>query len=442
MTKTYKVLVELELDGVKYDVGDEIDLTAEQATQLGNKVELIESGSEADVAKEITESILKLVKADQTKAFAEMKDGIEKYLKDQKELMAKEAGIYHPEVKEQRKKLNGTFRNYFQAVAREDVESLKSFTGLSQKELTTDSTGTPYGGYVTDNELSAEIRHLITQYGVARREMNAIPLSKHTYTANELASDVVVYWVDEGSGISSSQIVLGRETLSLKKLGAIVSLTRELIADEEIDLFSFIGGRVAEGFAKAEDQAYFIGDGTSTYGGFTGLLEADDVEDVVMTGVTAFTGLTTDHLYALQDASHQSVASTGTFLGHRSIRNIIRNLKDLDGRPIYQMPSETGPATVLGRPYVEVEVMPSRGDSAAGTPFLLYGDLKKACILGYKNEMAADRFTSGMIRNVANTADINLITTDRECIRWITRTGYIRILPGAVVRLTTDTSGS
>jgi HK97 family phage major capsid protein len=253
---------------------------------------------------------------------------------------------------------------------------------------------------------------------------------------------VTVYWVDEGSAISSTQIVLGQEDLLLKKLGAIVAITSELLADQEIDLFSFIGSRVAEGFAKAEDEAFFIGDGTSTYGSFTGLLEADDIDDVVMDGDTAFADITTDDLFAMLDASHQSVANTGSFYGHRSIRNIIRNLKDDENRPIYQMPSESGPATVLGRPYIEVEVMPSSADTAAGTPFLIYGDMKKACIFGFKGSLEAKRFDSGMIRNVANSADINLITTDRECIRWTERVGYMRILPGALVRLVTDTSGS
>jgi hypothetical protein len=79
--------------------------------------------------------------------------------------------------------------------------------------------------------------------------------------------------------------------------------------------------------------------------------------------------------------------------------------------------------------------MPTSTTAEAGDTVLVYGDLKKTTILGYKSGIVADRFNAGVIRNVAGNADINLISTDREAIRWIERVGYITILPTASVRL-------
>ena len=87
--------------------------------------------------------------------------------------------------------------------------------------------------------------------------------------------------------------------------------------------------------------------------------------------------------------------------------------------------------------------MPSKTETAADKSFVLFGDLRKACILGYKSSgLVASRFNAGTIRNVAANADINLITTDREAVRWVERTGYVRIVPIAMTKLTTAATSS
>jgi len=359
----------------------------------------------------------------------DIKNEIKEYVKANKELIEKKAGVYADAVQEKRKALNSSLRNL--------VKSLVTGEDTYCKEMSTDATGTPYAGYTVDTELSAEIRHLVTEYGVARREMTTLPLSKHDYKANNLATDISVNWVDEASAIASSQLVLGQGTLSLNKLAVIVTLTSELLEDTEIDFVNFIGSRVAEGFAEAEDEAYFNGDGSSTYGSFTGLLENASVNEVTMTGST-FASVTADDFIDMVDATPSGALANGKFYMNRTIMSYVRKLQDADGRYIYQAPSERGPATLWGYPVVLVEVMPTKTDTAAETPFVLFGDLRKACILGYKaSGLSVEQFNAGIVRNVAANADINLITTDRKAIRFIERTGYVVIVPTAVTKLTT-----
>ena len=81
--------------------------------------------------------------------------------------------------------------------------------------------------------------------------------------------------------------------------------------------------------------------------------------------------------------------------------------------------------------------MPARTATAVSRAFILFGDLRQACIFGYKDGIEFARFDAGLVRNVANSADINLITTDRQAIRWTQRVGYIRVIPTAVTRLRT-----
>lgn len=418
---SFKQLDTEEQEAAKSDVEAVDALPAEQEETL-----------DQDAQKAVKEFITKALGDVSDEIKAEVKSWIE----SQEDLAKKAAGIYHPEVQEKRKQKSAYMRDFFRAVSTGDQEQLKKISGMTLKELTTDATGSPYGGYVVDSELSAEIRHLITEYGVARREMTAIQLSKNSYKANNLVTDVTVNWIDEAGAIGSTQVVLGQEELELKKLAAIVTLTRELIEDEEIDLFAFIAGRVAEAFAKKEDLAFFNGDGTSTYGSFTGALNVVGVNSVTMTGTT-FASLSADDLLNMQDSTPQGAHANAKYYMHRTILSLVRKLKDEQEQYIYQRPSEGLPGTIWDKPYVLVEAMPSKIDTAADTPFILFGDLRKACILGYKGAIAADRFNAGIVRNVAGNGDINLITSDREAIRWVERVGYITILPSALTVLKT-----
>ncbi len=404
-----------------------------KAIALKVKTEDEEGDKDEDEEKEEeTKSMLKtLLKSVKDEVISETQSQVKEWLKEQKELAAAGAGVYNKEVKKDRQKTNDYLRSLAKSLLNGDSDA-----DMKLKELSTDSSGSPYGGYVVDSELSAEIRHLMTEYGVARREMTALQLSKNSYKANQLATDITVYWGTEGGSMLSTEMVLGQEELSLVKLYAIVSLTSELIEDSEIDLFGFISGRVAEGFARAEDEAFFIGDGTGTYGSFTGLLNATDGNTVTMTGTT-FASVTADDFLDMQDATPQAALRNGKYYMHRSIRNLLRKLKDDQNNYIYQKPAENKPATLWDKPIIEVEAMPVASSTAANKAFVLFGDLKLACILGYKGAMNAKRFDAGTVRNVANNSDLNLITTDREAIRITERVGYIRILPTAVTKLKT-----
>lgn len=423
--------VKLATEVAKLKAEDQ-EAIADQVADFNDLPDVAKKGAEKDESlddAEVEQGIKALFDRHASRIETSLKSEIKSYLDEQKTLMEQKAGIYHTEVKGKRKELSNRLRDITKALLAGDDAKLK--------EMTTDASGSPYAGYTVDTELSAEIRYLITQYGVARREMTALPLSKGSYKANDLATDVTVYWVDEGAVISSTQAVLGQEELTLKKLGAIVTLTAELLEDTEIDFISFLASRVAEGLAKAEDLSFFKGDGTSTYGGYTGLLKATDVNEVILAGTT-FASLDADDLLDMVDATPSGALANAKFYYHRTIKSIIRKLKGTDGQYVYQAPSQSGPATVWGYPEVLVEAMPKKTDTAADTSFVLFGDLRLACIFGYKSSgLVASRFNAGTVRNVAANADINLITSDREAVRWTERVGYVRIIPKAVTKLTT-----
>ena len=92
--------------------------------------------------------------------------------------------------------------------------------------------------------------------------------------------------------------------------------------------------------------------------------------------------------------------------------------------------------TIWGYPVELVEVMPASTATADDTPFIIFGDLRKGCIFGQKGGLRVERFDAGSIRNVANNADINLITTDRQAVRFIERVGYMQSITSFRIPIT------
>jgi len=383
-------------------------------------------------AKSIADSAMEGVKEDMNKKFKE-------FCEQQAETMKANAGIYSSEAKADRKGMNDRFRKGINAVLSGDVESLKT---LMNKEMTTDDTATPYAGYTIDTELDVEIRYLQTLYGVARRNFELLTLSKEHYKANELVTDITVAWVGEGSSMLSTQWVSGQNELELQKLYAIISFTNELLEDTELDLFRFASERVAEGLAYKEDLAFFCGDGTATYGSFTGLLNSSDVNSETMIGST-FASLTADDLLDMIDATPTGALGNSKFYMNRTIMSIVRKLKSsVENDYIFQRPSENGPMTIWGYPVELVEVMPTASETTQeDTPFIIFGDLRKGCIFGQKGGLRVERFDAGSIRNVANGADINLITTDRQAVRFIERVGYMQSITSFKLPITVLSTG-
>lgn len=412
----------------------------------GEEVEEIEEEEETTedtLVNETKQIILESAKSIAGNAIDEIKEEMSKkwkeFCEEQKSLMKSEVGIYSPEARKDRKAMNERFRKGIKAIFSGDMEAIKE---VSNKEMTTDDQASPYAGYTVDTELDAEIRYLQAIYGVARRNMEVLSLSKGHYKANELATDLTVAWAGESDSLLSTQWVTGQNSLSLEKLYAIISFTSELLEDTEIDLWRFASERVAEGLAYKEDLAFFRGDGSGTYGGYTGILESSDVNPETMTGST-FASLTADDLLDMIDATPSGALAGAKFYMHRSIMSIVRKLKTAtEGDYIFQRPSESGPMTIWGYPVELVEAFPSISDSAEDTPFILFGDIKKGCIFGQKSGLRVERFNAGTIKNVANNADINLITSDRQAVRFIERVGYMQSITTFRIPITVLSTGS
>lgn len=232
------------------------------------------------------------------------------------------------------------------------------------------------GGFLVPEEFRATLIRLIETFGVARRWATTIPMARQELTLPRLTGTVTVYWVGEGRTIPNTQPKFGELRLVAKKLAALVPVTGELLEDSTIAIANLLATLFAEQIAAEEDRVAFQGDAVADGDPFTGVLNQPGVVQVVLAATnTAFTDVDADDLADATAALRQSAQSGARWWMHRTIWNIIRKIRTSDGEYIVQQPTGPAPATIWGFPAVLVEQMPQVTDSAADTPFIVFGNL-------------------------------------------------------------------
>jgi HK97 family phage major capsid protein len=141
--------------------------------------------------------------------------------------------------------------------------------GPSAAMNTTDNAS---AGYFVPNEIDYTVQELALVYGVFRRFAEIVPMASGTRDVPRWTGGMTAYWTAEGSKPTESNPAWDLIGLVAKELKALSKMTRVLDEDSVTDLGDKITLALVEAFTLAEDNAGFNGDGTSTYGGITGLV--------------------------------------------------------------------------------------------------------------------------------------------------------------------------
>ena len=144
--------------------------------------------------------------------------------------------------------------------------------GISWENLHQEGVDTQ-GGYLVFPEFEANVIRLVEEYGLVRRSMRISPMTSDVKNRPRRTGGLTAYFVGEGSQITESTGTWDNVKLVAKKLAAITVVTNELSSDAVISIADEIVREIALALATTEDLAGFIGDGTSTYGGITGIVQ-------------------------------------------------------------------------------------------------------------------------------------------------------------------------
>lgn len=170
--------------------------------------------------------------------------------------------------------------------------------GVKNAQLERDNS---LGGFFVPEEMSSRIIDLRYRYGVFRRFADVEPMASDTKKIPRRKSGVTAYALGEGAAFTESDIDFTEVQLVAKKWGALVKVSDELDEDSIISFADRVVGEMAWAFAKKEDESGFIGDGTSTYNGISGIVTKANTAShagalyTTPTGIIAYSDLTLAH---------------------------------------------------------------------------------------------------------------------------------------------------
>jgi HK97 family phage major capsid protein len=321
-------------------------------------------------------------------------------------------------------------REFMKALVNGDKVRCKALTTTSDTEAA--SPDDAAAGLTIPTELRNEVLRVMENYGLARRDMMYLPFSGpgNSRTIPALGTSVSVFWTDEGGKKKSTQPKFSVVTQTLKKLAAIVPFTEEILEDSAINLTALVGQLFAEAVAKEEDIQFFAGTGSP----WTGLLNNGSVNQVTEGAGEADDNLA-DELLRMQDATPSGAQNGAKYYFHRTWLSRVRKLKDENGQYIYQAPAAGLPGTIWDKPYETSDAFPSTSDVEAGDPFIMYGNLKMAAILGDKQQLRVKLLDQATITDSDDSTVLNLAEQDMVALRVVERVGYVLALPQAVTVL-------
>jgi len=249
------------------------------------------------------------------------------------------------------------------------------------------------GGFLVPEEMMASIIVLRETFGVFRKNAQVVPMGRDSLNWPRRTGGVSAYFVGEGTAATESNATWDNVNLVAKKMAALVKLSTEVAQDAVVNIADWITGEIAYAFASKEDDCGFNGDGTSAYGGITGLTAAGKIGSAgvyTASGHATFDTITATDLsqtmallpqYALPGAKFYCSQYAFALCFERLVAAAGGNtVATLNGEVQYRY---------LGVPIEISQKLPST--SPTGKIGILYGDLAKASALGERRQVTIRR---------------------------------------------------
>lgn len=128
------------------------------------------------------------------------------------------------------------------------------------------------GGAFVPDEFRPDLIEIFLEYGAARQLAGVVSMNGDLVKWPRLNSDVTAYWGSEAEEMTESDFGSDLVQLSAQELYAFHRVSNFLLSDSAVEIASLAARSMSRAITAKEDQAYFNGDGTSTYGGHVGII--------------------------------------------------------------------------------------------------------------------------------------------------------------------------
>ena len=304
---------------------------------------------------------------------------------------------FSPETRADKEKMGFAFGMMAKMVGRNDKKAHSWLVENGYYTKGQNETTDGDGGYLVPQILAREIIFLRDKYGVMRQNARVMGMSSDNLNVPKNSASTTAYWPAENTNITASQITFTNVQVLAKKLAILTQVSSELNEDSIVDVGSALAEDMAYVMAYNEDLATFLGDGTGTYGGITGVVDA--IVQVAGAGkiytaanVTGDWNATTlADLRKLTAAipEYADTADAKFYMNRAFFQQVVCNdLDALSGNGFFDLTAAPGPnPTLFGYPVVYTQVMPKDPTPAVGSPLVVFGNLKTGSIMGSRRDL-------------------------------------------------------
>ncbi len=251
--------------------------------------------------------------------------------------------------------------------------------GLEMESKSLSSAVNSDGGYLVDPQTAETIKSVLNSTASIRSIASVVNVEANSFDVLIDHTDVGAGWADENSAAAETGTpAIDRISIPLHELSALPKASQRLLDDSAFDVESWLAGRIADKFARAEAAAFINGDGVDKPKGIlTHGTMADDSWawgrlGYVPTGIDG--GVDADAIVDVVYALGAQYRVNGTFVMNSKTAGLIRKLKDSDGRFLWSDGLAAGePARLMGYPVLIAEDMP---DAATDSFSIAFGDFQ------------------------------------------------------------------
>jgi HK97 family phage major capsid protein len=259
--------------------------------------------------------------------------------------------------------------------------------GVTEPELKALAVNSdPSGGYLTMPEFGGVIKTFAYESSPIRMLASATTIGSDTLeyvTDNDTNTSG---WVGEvAPRTDTATPALGKIDLYVNELYSQPSVTQKLLDDGMFDVEAWLAGKVAEEFGRKEATAFVTGTGvmqpkglmsyTASGASTAATVAAAQIEQVNSGDAANFTY---NGLVNLQNALKEPYQPNAVFLFRRASNANIMQIKDGQGRPIFNMVFDKNVGlqpTLMGQPCYYAADIAAIGANALT---MAYGDIRKA----------------------------------------------------------------
>jgi len=237
------------------------------------------------------------------------------------------------------------------------------------------------GGYLVDPQTSETVQSVLKGAAPLRAVASIVNVEATSYDVLVDHTDAGAGWASETADASETgSPQVDRISIPLHELSALPKVSQRLLDDSAFDIESWLAGKIADKFARAESAAFISGDGVDKPKGFLTYATAangseawGEIGHVLSEADGDFnTAAPADAIVDLVYALPARYRANATFVMNSKTAGAVRKLKDGDGRFLWSDGYAAGePSLLMGYKVVICEDMP---DIASWSPAIAFGD--------------------------------------------------------------------